>query len=295
VAIIKPKYSVCITTYNKGERVRTSLESLLTQIDDRFEIVVTDNLSNDGSEEILREYARNKKIRLFQTKCSRGLGREIAFENARGEYIVSGIDTDDVLIPDRLSLLLDFYHNTCDGNLLRVQWSGISVAPADLVRRVGGWRDLQWSDNWDLFERASRIGKYVWTIFRVKDVIRLERPGRIRGVHPSLEETTSIIKKNKMRYMKYVDELRLRKRDRPFSEGESFGVGKGIDYVLALISLPHFGHLNSARPSFSDHSPRYFVDSSKWWHRVGQDEKQEVMMYSRLLKQTPYWVSQNVV
>lgn len=290
MATIKPKYSVCITTYNKGERVRTCLESILCQIDGSFEIVVTDNLSDDGSEEILRKYAENGWIRLFQVKCSRGMGREIAFENARGEYIVSGFDTDDAMIPDRLSLLLDFYHKRCEGNLLRIQWSGITVAPVELVRSVGGWRDLQWSENWDICQRAARIGKYAWTIFRVKEVIRLGGLGRVGGIHSDLE-TDSIIRKNRVRYRKYLDELRLRKWRKPFGAGEKFGVGKGIDYILALISLPYFGHLNSSRITFDDCSPDYFVDSGRWWHRVGQDERQEVIMYSKLLKKIPDWIT----
>lgn len=281
---------MCITTYNKGERVRICLQSILSQIDGSFEIVVTDNLSNDGSEEILREYAENGKISLLRAKCSRGMGREIAFEKARGEYVVSGVDTDDTLIPNRLSALLEFYHKRCEGNLLRLQWSGITVAPVELVRSVGGWRDLQWSETWDICERAARIGKYVWTIFRVKEVIRLEGLEGVNSVHQDLE-TGSMIRRNRTRYRKYVDELRLRRRDAPFDKGEKFGVGKGIDFILALISLPHYGHLNSSRPNFDDCSPERFVDSSQWWHKVGQDERQEIRMYSRLLKKAPDWIA----
>jgi glycosyltransferase involved in cell wall biosynthesis len=289
----RPKYSICITNYNKGERVRTLVESLLPQTDEGFEVVISDNLSNDGSGEILREYAKNGMIRLIQAKCSRGMGRQIAFENARGEYIVSGIDTDDFIIPNRLRPLLEFYHKRCEGNMLRVQWSGIAVSPTELIKKVGGWRDLDWSDNWDICERAARIRKYVWTIFKVKDIIRRDGFAKVRGVHPSLEESDSVIARNKMRYRKYVDELRLRKRPRPFGDGQKFAFGKSIDYALALISSPYFGHLNPPGINFDEFAPEYFVDSSEWWHRVGQDEEQEIRMYSRLLKMTPVWYSRN--
>jgi hypothetical protein len=94
-----------------------------------------------------------------------------------------------------------------------------------------------------------------------------------------------------MRYRRYVDELRLRKRRKAFEEGEKFGVGKCIDFFLALISLPYFGHLNSPSTKFDAVSPEHFVDSSSWWHRVGQDERQEIEMYSKLLKKTPDWIT----
>jgi len=284
---VKPKYSVCITSYNKGDRVRNCLESVLSQVSGDYEIVVTDNLSDDGSEKILFEYEKNGKIRLFRLKCSRGAGREVAFEKARGEYIVSGVDTDDVVVQDALSHLLDFYHNKCEGNLLRIQWSGIVVAPAELVKRLGGWRDLQWGENWDICERAARTGKYIWTIFKLKDVLTLERHTRTGG-H---EWPVSIIRKNRLRYRKYLDELRLRKRHKPFEEGEKAGLGKGVDYIMALVSLPYFGHLNPHPSNFDQYSPDHFVDSSHWWHRVGQDERQEILMYSKLLKQTPDWIT----
>jgi len=285
---IRPKYSVCITTYNEGDKVLTCLESILSQTDGGFEIVVSDNLSNDGSQEILQEYAEGGKIRLFRQKCSRGAGREIAFENARGEYIVSGIDADDAMIPNRLSPLLEFYHEKCEGNLLRLQWSGIVIAPTELVRTLGGWRDLQWAENWDICERAARIGKYSWTIFRVKDAIILEGSKRFSGIHKDLE-TNSVIRKNRIRYRKYLDELRLRERHGPFEDGEAFGIGRGVDYILARVSLLYLGHLNPAGTNFNDGSPEHFVDSSHWWHRVGQDERQETLMYSMLLKKTPDW------
>jgi len=285
VTSTNPKYSVCITSYNKGERVRSCLESVLSQIDGRYELVLTDNLSDDGSEKILREYAENGKLRLFQQKCSRGVGRQIAFENAKGEYIVSGIDTDDEVIPNRLSPLLQFYHEKCEGNLLRLQWSGIVIAPGELVRTIGGWRNLQWAENWDICERAARIGKYSWTIFRVKDAVDPSRHSGM-GAH---EWSGSAIRRNRMRYRKYLDELRLRERHGPFEGEEEFGVGRWIDYLLARISLLYFGHLNPAGTNFNDGSPEHFVDSSLWWHRVGQDESQENLMYSMLLKKTPDW------
>ena len=108
------------------------MDSLLSQTDESFEVVVADQKSTDGSRRILQEYADSGKIRLFDMQVrNRGLGREFAFENSRGRYIISGMDTDDIAIPGRLRILLDFYHSKCEGNLLRLQWSGVVVAPAE--------------------------------------------------------------------------------------------------------------------------------------------------------------------
>jgi glycosyltransferase involved in cell wall biosynthesis len=282
---------VCITQYNDARTVKQSIDALLNQTDERFEVVVVDQRSTDGSRQLLQGYADEGKIRLFDMQIrNRGLGREFAFENSRGRYIISGMDTDDIAIPGRLSQLLDFYHNRCEGDLLRLQWSGVVVASAELIRRVGGWRDAHWHENWDICERAARIGKYVWTIFRVKNRAGLGLETQKNVVSADLVNA-SLIEKNRVRYRKYVDELRLRIRRRPLEEGEAFGIGKSIDYVMALISLPYFGHLNSADTNFDGFSPEHFVDSSQWWHRSGQDESMEIRMYSRLLKKTPDWIT----
>jgi glycosyltransferase involved in cell wall biosynthesis len=109
-----PKYSICITNYNGGPSIESSLRSILGQLDDRFEIIVVDNLSTDGSREVLRESGASGKLKVIERKCSRGKGLQIAFENAAGEYIISGLDFGDTYRP-RLSSFLDFYHTKCEG------------------------------------------------------------------------------------------------------------------------------------------------------------------------------------
>jgi len=92
----KPRYSICVTTYQAGKTIVKFFDSILSQIDDRFEIIVVDNLSSDGSEIFLKNLAERDKIRLISRKCSRGLGRQIAAESAFGEVLIQQIDADQV-------------------------------------------------------------------------------------------------------------------------------------------------------------------------------------------------------
>ncbi|MGB9727759.1 MAG: glycosyltransferase family 2 protein [Nitrososphaeria archaeon] len=92
----KPRYSICMTTYQTKKTVKRCFDSLLPQVDDRFEIVVVDNFSSDGSEKYLETLAREGKIRLIRRRCSRGLGRQIAAENAIGDVLIQQIDADQV-------------------------------------------------------------------------------------------------------------------------------------------------------------------------------------------------------
>lgn len=171
---MNPTYAICITHRNNVATVRKSLESILTQIDDKFEVVVVDSFSNDGSFEVLQKFHDEGAIRLMRRKCSRGLGRQIAFENSKGEYVIANMDLDDTFRPV-LSKTLDFYLAKTKGKVLRVTdamkgsdvpWhrQAVTIAPRGVVSSVGGWRDLNWGEDWDLWERAARVGVYRWTV-----------------------------------------------------------------------------------------------------------------------------------
>jgi glycosyltransferase involved in cell wall biosynthesis len=152
----QPKYSVCITNYNSIDTIRESMESIFHQFNGSFEIVVCDNCSSDGSREILQEYARRGKIKLVVERSSRGKGRQIAFENSTGKYIISGIDTDDRLKP-AFQKFLSIYHRDHEGFMLSAVT--IHIIPRRLVEEIGGWKDLQWGEDVDFHKRAKSLGR----------------------------------------------------------------------------------------------------------------------------------------
>lgn len=155
----KSTYSICITNYNTVYSVRQSLESLFSQIDERFEIIVVDNQSNDGSLDILRHYEKMGKIKLVIKRCNRGLGWQIGIKNSKGKYIVNA-GMDDVFNP-YLNRLLEIYHARFEGCLLLVQGQpGMIIAPKELIDEVGGYRDLNYLEDRDLFSRVAEIGRF---------------------------------------------------------------------------------------------------------------------------------------
>ena len=49
-------YSICITNYNSNDSIRPSIKSIYPLlVDEKFETVVVDNFSNDGSFEYLSD------------------------------------------------------------------------------------------------------------------------------------------------------------------------------------------------------------------------------------------------
>ncbi len=156
------KYSICSTVYNNAPRLRASLDSILRYINPKeFEIVVVDSKSTDGTLEILQEYAHKfPNFKIIVKKCTRGRGRQIAFENSSGEYIIP-VDLDTIYLPQWWELIKAYEKWEGRGKYaLQAIYSGIY--PRHLLEKVGGWKDLQYAEDFDLWWRLIEIDAFKW-------------------------------------------------------------------------------------------------------------------------------------
>lgn len=95
--------SVVICTYNRADLLRGVLQSLCTQIleSSRYEVVVVDNNSTDGTCAVAREFRLRYPNVSHYVEQQQGLShaRNLGLEVARGEF-VAYID-DDARVPER--------------------------------------------------------------------------------------------------------------------------------------------------------------------------------------------------
>lgn len=107
----RPKISVCVVTYNQAEYIGQCLQSLLDQeTSHRFEILVADDCSTDGTAEIVQGFAERYPALVRATLHKQNIG---AIENykfvhrlARGEY-VAHMDGDDYALPGKIQAQAD--------------------------------------------------------------------------------------------------------------------------------------------------------------------------------------------
>ncbi len=100
-----PAVSVVMPTYNAARFVGAAVESILGQTFTDFEFVIVDDCSNDGSSELLREYAsRDGRIRLLRNERNLDFvrSRNIGIGEARGP-LIANMDSDDIALPERLA------------------------------------------------------------------------------------------------------------------------------------------------------------------------------------------------
>lgn len=103
---IPPKVSVCVVTYNQVAYIRQCLQSIVDQETDfEFEVIVADDCSTDGTQDIVREFAERypRLVRPMLNESNLGpwMNYLRAHRVARGEYIAH-MDGDDYALPGKL-------------------------------------------------------------------------------------------------------------------------------------------------------------------------------------------------
>lgn len=96
--------SVVIPNYNGERFVQKTLESVLNQTYQHFEIIVVDDCSTDRSPEIIEGFCqRDARIRLIRLTRNGGVSnaRNTGIREARGDYIAL-LDNDDTWTADKL-------------------------------------------------------------------------------------------------------------------------------------------------------------------------------------------------
>lgn len=100
------RVSVCIPTYNGAKYIRRQLESILCQLGENDEVIISDDSSTDGTIDIISAFHDNR-IHLFggNTFHSPIFNMENALKKASGEYIFMA-DQDDVWLDNKVKDVL---------------------------------------------------------------------------------------------------------------------------------------------------------------------------------------------
>lgn len=101
-----PRVTVIMPSYNAGRYIKMCLESVLAQTLQDMEVLAIDAGSEDGTLDILREYAdKDERICLIHSeRKSYGYQVNMGIRIARGEYI-GIVETDDFIEPDMYETL----------------------------------------------------------------------------------------------------------------------------------------------------------------------------------------------
>jgi GT2 family glycosyltransferase len=109
-----PLVSFAILSYNRKEYVRKALESILQQRYEPIEIVVVDNNSSDGTEDLFVTEFNQPNIKFVQLTNNLGVsvGRNVVMGMAKGELLIIIDDDAEIIDVDATCLVVEKF--SCD-------------------------------------------------------------------------------------------------------------------------------------------------------------------------------------
>lgn len=162
------RYTVAIINYNMADTLERSLRSVVDQVTDKFEVVVVDGGSSDGSIKILDRLSdeyRNLRylVSPYGDDSTRGFDRAVAVSEAAGEYVITHIDTDDQYDEVICDFVVLFHEIETQLEREPVLWgSHMMMAARDHLLELGSYRNLRAGEDMDLFRRAIASDKTVY-------------------------------------------------------------------------------------------------------------------------------------
>ena len=234
------KVTVYITTYNRLERLKKAIESVLNQTYRNIEVIVSDDNSTDGTQEYMEEYIRkNKGVIYLRNKVNSGacITRNNAISEATGKYI-TGLDDDDVFTSDRIEKFInswdDKYSFLCANFIEK-----FSDGTTQVYYKLGGDKVFSYEDL--LFDNVASNQIFTLT----------ERLQSIKGFVPDVRRLqdwdTWLRLSYKYGFFLFIDEC-LYVMNHDHSSGEvrvssSYSLNKAIEdflYRNKIIFGPHF-------------------------------------------------------
>lgn len=172
-----PVVSVLLPVYNSGDFLTAAIRSVLEQSYSDFELLIINDGSTDGSEDIIRSFS-DPRIICLKNDVNKGLIFSLnhGIEMARGKYIAR-MDADDICLPDRFAKQVSWLEAN--------EKTAVVASVVSLIDQSGSV-----TGDWPLDRKTVSY----------KD-IRKKMPFENCLAHPSVMIRTSVLKK--LRYKTY--------------------------------------------------------------------------------------------
>lgn len=146
-----PLVSIVMASYNHADYIGKAIDSVLEQDYERWELLIADDASDDGTAAVLDSYVADPRIKVFPFKINRQYHmRNFACAKASGKYIAF-LNSDDLFFPGKLrkqvqvmegdsSLAAAFTHVQCiDEQSRPLRGHGLEVLLATANRSRHQW------------------------------------------------------------------------------------------------------------------------------------------------------------
>lgn len=102
----EPQISVVIPTYNRAHLIGQTIDSVLAQGFEDFELIVVDDGSTDSTRGVVNRYEDPRIRYVYQDNAGGPAARNNGASQGRAQYLIF-LDSDDILWPDALTWLIE--------------------------------------------------------------------------------------------------------------------------------------------------------------------------------------------
>lgn len=190
--------SIIMPTYNRQESLKLAIDSVRSQNYQDWELLVIDNESTDNTKEVVEQFTNaDNRIKYFSVRKSvkPGISNYLNYgmKEANGKYIARLDDDDEWYDPFKLDKQVRFLEQNKDyvivgGGAIMVDqnrkeiyrflkrekdsdirnnalyanpfWHNTVMFVNQIAMEVGGYNDLRFVEDWDLWLRLGLIGKF---------------------------------------------------------------------------------------------------------------------------------------
>ena len=153
--------SIIMPSYNTGGYIKNSIESVLAQTYENWELIIVDDCSTDDTDNIVGQFS-DKRIRYLKNKKNSGaaISRNYALREAKGRWIAF-LDSDDLWLPEKLEKQIAFMENngySFSYTDYKIRWNGKNEDPRvytghDVVNRKRMYRYCYFSTITVMYDR----------------------------------------------------------------------------------------------------------------------------------------------
>ena len=229
---MKQKISIVIPTFNRATTLGKAVESVISQTNENWELIIIDDGSIDETPKIVRNYLSDERISYFyQDNHGVSVARNTGVKLSNGEYVIF-LDSDDVFFPNMIQSVFELEFFKYDlicwqvlkiidgkssiwkpqkmsefyGGIVASFLSGSICYRKSLFLKVGGFdNNINFGENYELGLRISQIeGLRINIIDRVFLKYEIRTLNRVSNcLENRLNSYIYQYKKHKTRYDKY--------------------------------------------------------------------------------------------
>ena len=95
--------SIIMPSYNTAAYIKQTINSVILQTYQQWELIIVDDCSTDNTDEIVASFLKDSRIRYMKNErnCGAAVSRNRAIREARGKWIAF-LDSDDLWMSEKL-------------------------------------------------------------------------------------------------------------------------------------------------------------------------------------------------